>query len=134
MDPDVQRLVREQRLVAAAELASSRGDAETASTLFERACEFHRAAEEALRAGLVNRVVPATDLEHDVRAVAQTIAQNAPLTVRACKVAIREAQRPVGERDRARVDALVEACFRSADYLEGQAAFAEKRHPHFEGR
>ena len=57
-DPDVQRLVRDQRLVAAAELASSRGDAKTASALFERACEFGRAAEEALRGGDVARALP----------------------------------------------------------------------------
>jgi eukaryotic-like serine/threonine-protein kinase len=58
MDPDVARLVREERLVAAAELASSRGDAATASTLFERACEFRRAAEEAMRAGDFARALP----------------------------------------------------------------------------
>lgn len=58
MDPDVARLVRDQRLVAAAELASSRGDARTASTLFERACEFRRAAEEALRGGDFARALP----------------------------------------------------------------------------
>jgi len=113
------------------ELVALIGPAVTADILFTAR---RLSADEALRAGLVNRVVAAADLEDDVRTVAHTIAQNAPLTVRACKVAIREAQRPVGERDRARVDELVEACFRSADYLEGQAAFAEKRHPHFEGR
>lgn len=50
MDGDVARLVSEQRLAAAAELASERGDARTASELFERACAFARAAAEALRA------------------------------------------------------------------------------------
>jgi len=113
------------------ELVALIGPAVTADILFTAR---RLSADEALRAGLVNRVVPVTDLEHEVRVVAHTIAQNAPLTVRARKVAIREAQRPAGERDRARVDELVEACFRSADYLEGQAAFAEKRDPHFEGR
>ena len=58
MDPDVQRLVREQRLVAAAELASSRGHSATASSLFERACEFRRASEEALRGGDFARALP----------------------------------------------------------------------------
>jgi len=58
MDPDVQRLVREQRLVAAAELASSRGDPATASSLFERACEFRRASEEAIRGGDFARALP----------------------------------------------------------------------------
>ncbi len=58
MDLDVQRLVREERLVAAAELASSRGDSATASSLFERACEFRRASEEALRGGDFARALP----------------------------------------------------------------------------
>jgi tetratricopeptide (TPR) repeat protein len=58
MDPDVQRLVRDQRLLEAAELASSRGDAKSASTLFERACEFRRASEEALRGGDAARALP----------------------------------------------------------------------------
>jgi serine/threonine-protein kinase len=58
MDPEVERLVKEQRLVAAAELASSKGDPRTASALFERACEFRRAAEEAIRAGDFARALP----------------------------------------------------------------------------
>jgi tetratricopeptide (TPR) repeat protein len=57
-DPDVQRLVRDQRLVAAAELASSRGDARTASSLYERACEFGRASDEAFRGGDFARALP----------------------------------------------------------------------------
>jgi serine/threonine-protein kinase len=58
MDPDVARLVREERLVAAAELASARGDSSTAVSLFERACEFRRAAGEALRGGDFARALP----------------------------------------------------------------------------
>ena len=91
-------------------------------------------ADEALRIGLVNRVVPVDHLEAEVRELAATIAANAPLTVKACKVAIREAQREPSTRDVARVDQMVEDCFRSEDYREGQAAFAEKRPPRFRGR
>ncbi len=58
MDEEVARLVREERLVEAAELASSRGDSRTASTLFERACHFERAAREALHAKDWARAVP----------------------------------------------------------------------------
>ena len=72
-------------------------------------------------------------IEDQVRELARAIAANAPLTVLACKVAIREALRPPADRDRARVDELVEACFRSEDYLEGQAAFGDKREPRFRG-
>ena len=50
------------------------------------------------------------------------------------KVAIRESQRPADRRDVERVAAMVEACFRSDDYREGQAAFLEKRPPRFQGR
>ena len=58
MDAEVARLAREERLVEAAELASTRGDLATASALFERACDFRRAAEHALRAGDVVRALP----------------------------------------------------------------------------
>ena len=90
-------------------------------------------ADEALRIGLVNRVVPVDELEAQVRELAAAIAANAPLTVKACKVALRELQHEPSQRDRETVDRLVEACFRSEDYLEGQAAFAEKRAPRFRG-
>jgi enoyl-CoA hydratase/carnithine racemase len=90
-------------------------------------------ADEALRIGLVNRVVPVDELEATVRELAATIAGNAPLTVKACKAAIREAQREPSARDLDAVERMVEACFRSEDYLEGQAAFAEKRAPRFRG-
>jgi enoyl-CoA hydratase/carnithine racemase len=89
--------------------------------------------DEALRIGLVNRVVPVGELEAQVRELATTIAANAPLTVRACKAAIREATREPATRDLEAVERMVEACFRSQDYLEGQAAFAEKRPPRFRG-
>jgi len=91
-------------------------------------------AAEALRIGLVNRVVPGAELEPAVRELAGTIATNAPLTVKAAKAAIREAQRDPSKRDLDAVERLVEACFRSADYLEGLAAFAEKRPPRFQGQ
>lgn len=91
-------------------------------------------AAEALHAGLVNRVVPADSLRDEVWALASSIRDNAPMTVRALKAAIGEARRPPDRRELARVAELVEACFRSDDYREGQAAFLEKRPPRFHGR
>ena len=112
-------------------LMSAAGPASAAEILFS-ARRFPAA--EALRMGLVSRVVPAAELEDEVMSLARDIARNAPLTIAACKAAIREAGRPPGERDTTRVEAMTEACFRSQDYLEGQRAFAEKRPPAFTGR
>jgi hypothetical protein len=58
VDPEVEVLVRDQRLVEAAELAASRGDPHTASALFERACDFARAAECAIAAREWSRALP----------------------------------------------------------------------------
>ncbi len=91
-------------------------------------------AVEAQRMGFVTRVVPDEDLDATVDACAAEIATNAPLSIRAIKVAIGEALKPPAERDRARCDALAAACNGSEDYREGQRAFAERRSPEFRGR
>jgi enoyl-CoA hydratase/carnithine racemase len=91
-------------------------------------------ADEALRIGLVNRVVSGDELRPAVMKLATTIAQNAPLTVTASKVAIAQTRLPPDRRDMRRVGEMIEACFRSDDYREGQAAFAEKRPARFTGR
>jgi len=91
-------------------------------------------ADEAYGMGLINRVVAAEVLNDTVSELAGTISRNAPLTIRAARRAIAEAQRPEDAQDTRVVQQLVEACFRSEDYLEGQAAFAAKRPPDFRGR
>jgi enoyl-CoA hydratase/carnithine racemase len=91
-------------------------------------------AAEALRMSLVNSVVPVAELESTVRTRAAQIAENAPLTVRASKLAIKQALLDEAERRPAIVDAAVSACFDSQDYSEGRNAFLEKRKPQFQGR
>jgi enoyl-CoA hydratase/carnithine racemase len=111
-------------------LMSVVGPAATAEILFSAR---RLSAREALAIGLVNRVVPAERLGAEVMDLARIIVQNAPLTIAACKAAIREARRDSDKRDLTRVAQLVEACFRSEDYREGQRAFAEHRTPRFTG-
>ncbi|HET9019178.1 MAG TPA: enoyl-CoA hydratase [Acetobacteraceae bacterium] len=84
-------------------------------------------AREAERIGLVNRVVADGELSDVVLDLARSIADNAPLSVRAAKLAV------AGE-DEAVVAAAIDACFDSEDYREGRAAFAGKRAPRFRGR
>lgn len=91
-------------------------------------------AAEAQRIGLVNEVVETENLEVAVRTLANTIAENAPLTVRAAKLTIDELVRHPEHPDTDTLDAAIKACFESADYSEGRRAFLEKRKPAFAGR
>ncbi len=91
-------------------------------------------AQDALRMGLVNQVVPRADLERFTRDYALTMARNAPLTLRSAKATVEQLLKPPAQRDLALLDKLMADCFDSEDYQEGVRAFSEKRRPEFKGR
>lgn len=100
--------------------------------IFYTARQFN--CDEAVTMGLVNRAVDASELESYVTQYAQTIAGNAPMTIRSIKTIVSEALKDEAVRNVALCDAAVKACFDSADYVEGRTAFMEKRKPQFKGR
>jgi len=93
----------------------------------------HYNAQEALRMGLVHYVIPGVQFESFVNEYALKISQNAPMTLMAIKRAFIELEKNESERDLPSAQALIDACFKSADYKEGRNAFAEKRPPQFKG-
>ncbi len=91
-------------------------------------------AEKAFSMGLLTEVVPRDQLESAVQSLADRIAGNAPLTIKAAKAAIRSIGGAAGAPTSAEVARQVAACFASDDYAEGRRAFAEKRKPVFRGQ
>ena len=91
-------------------------------------------ANEAYRLGIVNKVVPAAELMDAAEAMANKIAKNGPLAVRAAKEAmIRGTSMTLDEGMQLELD-LVESLLNTEDAKEGPKAFAEKRKPEFKGR
>jgi len=90
-------------------------------------------ADEALRIGLVNRVVEDAELDANVEALAEQLAGQPPIAIRWAKQAI-DAAASMPVRDGLRFEHRGQAaCVGSGDFREAIAAFREGRPPHFTG-
>ena len=91
-------------------------------------------AEEAERAGLVSRVIPADKLLDEALAVAAKIADKSPIATMAAKEAVNRAFETNLTEGVMFERRLFHGLFASEDQKEGMAAFIEKREPQFRGR
>jgi enoyl-CoA hydratase len=91
-------------------------------------------AKEALRIGLVQKVVPLAELMTEAKRIAQLIATKAPLAITACKRAINNGAH-LSMDDALEIEALeFGALVDTEDIKEGTGAFLEKRKPEWKGR
>jgi enoyl-CoA hydratase len=89
---------------------------------------------EALRIGLVDRVLPDSELWGATMEIARTISGNAPLAIQAAKITIAQVLKDADKRDMNAINDIGTACMDSEDFREGRQAIMEKRKPQFKGR
>jgi enoyl-CoA hydratase len=89
---------------------------------------------EAVRIGLVDRVVPDAQLSEATMEIARTISNNAPLAIKAAKITIAQVLKDPADRDMGAIKQIGLDCMDSEDFREGRRAFMEKRKPQFNGR
>jgi enoyl-CoA hydratase/carnithine racemase len=90
-------------------------------------------AQRAYEIGLVNRVVEANELLPSALALARQIADNAPLTVAAAKELVYLSTEMGRSAAMRAAQHVFERVYRSADAIEGPAAFRDKRKPRWKG-
>ena len=91
-------------------------------------------ADRAYELGLINRVVESGSAVEGAKALADSIAANGPLAVKASLAAVAGAQDWSTEEMFAKQMAIVGPVFTSEDAIEGATAFAEKRAPNWKGK
>lgn len=91
-------------------------------------------AGEALRIGMVNRVVPHEDLAGATRELAERIAKNAPIPIAFAKRGLQNFNKWDLAQALDYESYALEVCKRSEDVMEGFSAFLEKREPVFKGK
>ena len=91
-------------------------------------------AEEALRIGLINRIVPQQEVSKAVPDLARDIASSSPLSIRYAKEAIHKGMELTLEQGLRLEADLYFLMHATKDRTEGIKAFQEKRKPMFEGR
>jgi len=94
----------------------------------------HVRADEALRIGLVQAVVPRGELAARARGLADELAAKSPLAMRYCKAALQAAGDVDLETGQTIERDLFALCFATEDQKEAMAAFLEKRAPELKGR
>ncbi|MBA5850838.1 short-chain-enoyl-CoA hydratase [Clostridium sp. cel8] len=91
-------------------------------------------ADEALRIGLVNKVVEPEKLMDEAKAMANQIIANAPIAVRLCKAAINRGIQTDIDTGIAYESEVFGQCFATEDQKEGMSAFLEKREKSFKNK
>ena len=86
-------------------------------------------ANEALRIGLVNAVLPQAELMDAALKMAGTIAKNAPIAVRGCKKAVNEGMQVSIDKAVEIEEKIFGGCFETHDQVEGMACFLSREKP-----